>query len=99
MFEAFMITLIIVGWYSVFRFLLPRSLDGSVAAMVGVIMVVVWTYCVVVFLSLYGGVEEAKHGNIPSGCVLNDHAQMMYNAVTKMMQPAKFCVQRGEWEE
>lgn len=43
---------------------------------------------------LYAGMEESKKGP----CI-EWQTQMMYNAATKTMMPAKFCVQRGEWEE
>lgn len=38
--------------------------------------------------------EESKRGP----CI-EWQTQMMYNAATKTMMPAKFCVQRGEWED
>lgn len=89
MFEAFLITLIIVGWFVVLAFLLWYAYDNKIA-MVGVVF---WCTMAVFFL-IYAGMEESKRGP----CV-EWQTQMMYNAATKMMQPAKFCVQRGEWEE
>ena len=90
MFEAFLITLIVVGYFVVFFFLLSQSLYDNKIAMVGFVC---WCGLGVFFL-LYAGMEESKQGP----CV-EWQTQIMYNAATKMMQPAKFCVQRGEWEE
>jgi hypothetical protein len=47
-----------------------------------------------VFFLLYAGMEESKKGPFNEW-----QTQIMYNAATKTMIPAKFCVQRGEWEE
>ena len=90
MFEAFLITLIVVGYFVVFFFLLSQSLYDNKIAMVGFVL---WCGLVVFFL-LYSGMEESKRGQ----CV-EWQTQMMYNAATKTMMTAKFCVQRGEWEE
>ena len=90
MFEAFLITLIVVGYFVVFCFLLTRSLYDNKAAMAGFVF---WCAMAVFFL-ICAGMEESKRGP----CI-EWQTQMMYNAATKMMQPAKFCVQRGEWEE
>ena len=90
MFEAFLMTLIVVGWCVVSGFLLWRLLDGSKLSAIGVV-----AWCAAsVFFVLYAGMEESKRGP----CV-EWQTQMMYNAAAKMMQPAKFCAQRGEWEE
>ena len=91
MFEAFLITLIVVvGYFVVFFFLLMQSLYDNKIAMVGFVF---WCGLGVFFL-LYAGMEESKQGP----CV-EWQTQIMYNAATKTMMPAKFCVQRGEWEE
>ena len=90
MFEAFLITLIVVGYFVVFFFLLTQSLYDNKIAMIGFVF-----WCAMgVFSLLYAGMEESKRGTC-----LERQTQIMYNAATKMMQPAKFCVQRGEWEE
>ena len=89
MFEAFLITLIIVGWFVIAGFLLWHAYDNK-TAMVGLVL---WC-AMAVFTLLYTGIEASKEGP----CI-EWRTQMMYNAATKMMQPAKFCVQRGEWEE
>ena len=90
MFEAFLITLIVVGYFVVFFFLLTQSLYDNKIAMVGF----VFGCGLGVFFLLYSGMEESKRGP----CV-EWQTQIMYNAATKTMMPAKFCVQRGEWEE
>lgn len=88
MFEAFLITLIIVGWSVVLSILLWYAYDNKIA------LVGVGLWCAIaVFFAVYMGMKES---NAP--CI-EWQTQMMYNAATKMMQPAKFCVQRGEWEE
>lgn len=89
MFEAFLITLIIVAWFVVLGLLLWHAYDNKIV-MVGVVF---WCAMAVFFL-LYAGIEASEEGP----CV-EWQTQMMYNAATKMMQPAKFCVQRGEWGE
>lgn len=89
MFEAFLITLIIVGWFAVTGFLLWYAYDNKIA-MVGFVF---WCGLGVFFL-IYAGMEESKRGP----CI-EWQTQMVYNAATKTMMPAKFCVQRGEWEE
>ena len=67
MFEAFLITLIIVGYFVVFCFLLTRSLYDNKIAMVGFVF---WC-AIAVFLPTYAGMEESKRENIPAECVMN----------------------------
>lgn len=92
MFEAFVITLIIVGWAVILAFLLWYSYDNKIA-LVGVVF-----WCTIaVFFAVYMGMEESKR--VTHAPCIEWQTQMMCNAATKMMQPVKFCVQRGEWEE
>jgi len=58
MFEAFLITLIVVGWFVVFFFLLTQSLYDNKIAMFGFVF---WCGLGVFFL-LYAGMEDSKHG-------------------------------------
>jgi len=58
MFEAFLITLIVVGYFVVFCFLLTQSLYDNNIAMVGVVF---WCGLGVFFL-LYAGMEDSKKG-------------------------------------
>lgn len=58
MFEAFLITLIVVGYFVVFFFLLSQSLYDNKIAMVGFVF-----WCAMgVFFLLYAGMEESKQG-------------------------------------
>ena len=59
MFEAFLITLIVVGYFVVFFFLLMQSLYDYKMAMVGFVF-----WCAMgVFFLLYAGMEESKRGH------------------------------------
>ena len=58
MFEAFLITLIVVGYFVVFFFLLLQSLYDNKIAMFGFVF-----WCAMgVFFLLYAGMEDSKQG-------------------------------------
>ena len=73
MFEALLITLIVVGYFVVFFFLLSQSLYDNKIAMVGFVF---WCGLGVFFL-LYAGMEESK-----KGLYIEWQKQMMYNAAS-----------------
>ena len=86
-----MIAAAIAGWTVIAAWLVTMTTDNATPANLGIL-------CVFFVLSL-AGLMSLTAENKSVGPCMQYETRMMYNAATKTMMPAKFCVLRGEWAE
>ena len=85
---AFMYAAVIVSVLVFLIWLIAKTMDGSIQAMVGAIILTTGILGVVLHISY----KESEKGPCHQY-----ETQMIYNAATKTMMPYRVCVLRGEW--
>lgn len=85
---AFVYAVVIVAALILFIWLLVKTMDGNVQAMVGVIILITLILGVTLNIALKENEKGPCH---------KYETQMMYNPSTKTMMPSRVCVLRGEW--
>ena len=85
---AFMYAAVIVSVLVFLIWLIAKTMDGSIQAMLGAIVLTTVILGVVLHISF----KESEKGPCHKY-----ETQMMYNAATKTVMPYRVCVLRGEW--
>ena len=85
---GFVYAAVIVSVLVFLVWLIAKTMDGSMQAMVGVILLTTVILGVVLSISF----KESEKGPCHKY-----ETQMMYNAATKTVMPYRVCVLRGEW--
>ena len=85
---AFMYAAVIVSVLVFLVWLIAKTMDGSIQAMLGAIVLTTVILGVVLHISF----KESEKGPCHKY-----ETQMMYNTATKTVMPYRVCVLRGEW--
>ena len=85
---AFMYAAVIVSVLVFLMWLIAKTMDGSIQAMVGAITLTT----IILGVVLHASFKESEKGPCHKY-----ETQMMYNAATKTVMPYRVCVLRGEW--
>ena len=85
---AFMYAAVIVSVLVFLMWLIAKTIDGSIQAMLGAIVLTTVILGVVLHISF----KESEKGPCHKY-----ETQMMYNPATKTVMPYRVCVLRGEW--
>lgn len=85
---AFLYAAIIVSVLVFLTWLIAKTMEGSMQAMVGAI---------ILFTLILGVTLNIAWKENEKGPCHQYKTQMMYNAATKTIMPSRVCVLRGEW--